>query len=139
MSRPDAATADPFERVRAAKYVLLTTFKRDGTPVPTPVWAVPVETPEGRAIRIWTSRRTGKVKRVRNSGRVEVAPCTVRGKPLGATVAGTARLLDADGSRETVKALRKKYGVLARLLTVRVERRLPDFIGIEVVERADQR
>ena len=43
------------------KYLLLTTFKRDGTPVATPVWAAPLDSGE---IGFWTSSGTGKAKRI---------------------------------------------------------------------------
>jgi PPOX class probable F420-dependent enzyme len=59
------------------KYVLLTTFKRDGTPVATPVWWVPME---GERFGFYTSSTSGKIKRLDHTERVTVQPCNARGK-----------------------------------------------------------
>lgn len=95
------------------RFLLLTTFRRDGTPVRTPVWCAP--TADGR-IGVWTATDTGKVKRVRRSGAVEVAECDRRGTPLGPAVAGTAEILDAEGTRAVRAAVMRKYGLLGRIL-----------------------
>jgi PPOX class probable F420-dependent enzyme len=101
---------DPIAAVSRAKYVLLTTFKRDGSAVATPVWAVA----EDGGLLVWTPRGSGKVKRIRNSGRVTVAPCTMRGRPTGVTVDATAMLLDAGGTLRAQDAIGRKYGWLGR-------------------------
>ena len=99
------------ERLGAEKYVLLTTFRKDGRAVPTPLWVVP----DGAGIALWTPTDTGKVKRIRNSGRVTVAPCDMRGKPLGEAIEAQARIGDAADADRVRAALNKKYGVLGRL------------------------
>jgi PPOX class probable F420-dependent enzyme len=111
--------ADPFDAVSRAKYVLLTTFKRDGSAVATPVWAAA----EDGGLLVWTPRNTGKVKRIRNSGRVTVAPCTMRGRPTGAAVDATATLLDAAGTARVQEAIGSKYGWIGRTLVNRSARR----------------
>jgi PPOX class probable F420-dependent enzyme len=58
------------------QYISLATFKKDGTPVPTPVWCAPLD---GNIV-VFTLRETYKVKRLRNDPRVRVARCDVRGK-----------------------------------------------------------
>lgn len=103
-------TADPLAAITHAKYVLLTTFKRDGSAVPTPVWAVA----EDGGLLVWTPRNSGKVKRIRNSGRVTVAPCTMRGRPTGVTVDATATLLDTGDTLRAQDAIGRKYGWLGR-------------------------
>ena len=66
---------------------LLTTFKRDGTPIPTPVnLAV-----EGDRAYFRTYRKAGKTKRLRNNPAIEIAPCSPRGRPEGPSVRGEAR------------------------------------------------
>jgi uncharacterized protein len=92
-------------------YLLLTTHRKDGTPVPTPVWAVR----DGVDILVWTVQDSGKVKRLRARSKVTIADCDVRGKVKGETVAGRGRLLDADGTEHTRDLLRKKYGIMGRL------------------------
>jgi uncharacterized protein len=64
-----------------------------------------------------------KVKRIRRSGQVTVAPCTMRGKPTGAAIAATATLLDSDGTREVREAIGRKYGWIGRTLVNRSARR----------------
>jgi PPOX class probable F420-dependent enzyme len=95
------------EQLSSEKYVLLTTFRKDGRAVPTPIWAVP--DPGGLAV--WTPRDSGKVKRIRNSGRVTVAPCDVRGNPSGEAVEGRARIGDEADRLRIGKALTRKYGL----------------------------
>lgn len=94
-----------------SRYVLLTTFRRDGTAVPTPVWVVPLD----GLLWVWTAPDAGKVKRVRRSGRVELAPCTLRGRPLGAAVPGMATVVADDQAGRVIPALVAKYGWQARL------------------------
>ena len=95
----------------AEKYVLLTTFRRDGRAVPTPLWVVP----DGAGLAFWTPDGTGKVKRIRNSGRVTVAACDVRGNVHGETIEATARLGDTADRHRIGEAIERKYGVLGRL------------------------
>jgi len=103
-----------------ARFVQLTTFRRDGTGVPTPVWVVPLE---GGELGVWTMAGTGKVKRARRSGEVTLAVCDRRGTVDGPTVPGTARLLDDAGLRAVRDAVRRKYGLLGRILTTVTRRR----------------
>jgi uncharacterized protein len=99
-------------RLAAGKYLLVTTFRKDGTPVPTPVWVVG----DGDDLLVWTARDTGKVKRIRRDGAVEVAPCTGRGKPTGPAARGQATLLDATRSEQVRKQVIRKYGAVGRLV-----------------------
>lgn len=97
------------DQIAGSRYVSLVTFRRDGTAVPTPVWAVE---DEGELL-VWTRADSGKVKRVRNGARVTVTPCDVRGRTAeGAPpVEGTARLMTEPGGLERVRrAMTRKYG-----------------------------
>ena len=94
-------------------YVLLTTFRANGTPVGTPVWAAPL--PDGR-LGVWTRTDSGQVARIRRSPAVEIAECDARGTPLGPAVPGTAEILDAAGTRTVRKAVARKYGLLGRVV-----------------------
>jgi uncharacterized protein len=89
----------------ASQYVLVTTFRRDGTAVPTPVWAAR----DGDSLVVWTDTRSGKVKRIRRDGQVTVAPCSARGKPFGDPVPARAELLDADDTARVRRLIKKKY------------------------------
>ena len=102
------------EQLGAEKYVLLTTFRKDGRAVGTPIWAVP----HGSGLMVWTPTDTGKVKRIRNSGRVTVQACDLRGNPTSdEVVEGHARIGDESERAAVVSAINKKYGVLGWLTT----------------------
>lgn len=99
------------------EYVSLTTHRRSGAAVPTPVWAAY----DGGELLVWTRSDSGKVKRLRNDPHVTVVPCDVRGRVSEAdrAVPGTARLLeDAAGLRRVRRALAGKYGWKFRLVDV---------------------
>ncbi|MFE7386202.1 PPOX class F420-dependent oxidoreductase [Streptomyces sp. NPDC057582] len=97
-------TLQDFDR---SEYVSLTTYRKDGTPVATPVWAAA----DGEELFIWTRSDSWKVKRIRNNSRVTVAVCDVRGRIAdGAPSAeGAARLLDEAGTRVVRGVLARKY------------------------------
>lgn len=100
------------ERLAEERFLLLTTFRRTGAPVATPVWACR----EGNEITVWTERNAGKVKRIRNNPRVELAACDLRGRNThGDTVSGTARVLDEQASERVRRSLADKYGLIGRL------------------------
>lgn len=128
MTSPKAAEPD---RLAAGKYILLTTFKRDGRAVGTPVWVVR----DGDALGVWTVTDSGKVKRVRNSGRVTVTACDVRGKASGETVSGHAELLDAAGTERYRTLIRRRFGIVGRLTVwgSRLRRGRDGTVGIRVV------
>ncbi|MEU4803244.1 PPOX class F420-dependent oxidoreductase [Actinosynnema sp. NPDC023587] len=113
------------------KYLLLTTFRRNGTPVPTPVWAVR----KGEVVHVWSAADAGKVKRIRNNGDVTIAPCDFRGNRTGDTTNAKAVLLDQRASDETRTLIARKYGLLGRLtlLGSRLRRGRTGSVGIEIV------
>lgn len=118
------------DRLAAEKYVLLTTFRRDGRAVPTPVWAVR----DGDGLAIWTAASSGKVKRIRRDGTVTVAPCDVRGRPHGPAVPGHAILCGPDDTRRIRGLLTQKYRLLGRLtlLGSRLRRGAQGTVGLRV-------
>ena len=87
---------------------LLTTFKRDGSPVATPVH---IAANGDRAVfRTWD--KTWKWKRLRRNPRVTLAPCTIGGRPTGPAVPALARLLSGEEARQAARLLGKKYPIL---------------------------
>ena len=76
------------DEIVRSRYVSLTTYRKDGTPVATPVWHVP----HNAELWIVTEAGSGKVKRIRNNPQVRVAPCSIRG-----TVAPDAPRRDRNG------------------------------------------
>jgi uncharacterized protein len=97
------------------KYISLTTFKRDGTAVPTPVWVV---SDDGRRLLVWTGPDTWKVKRLRRDPRVVVAASDYRGRTRGESVEGVGRLLDIPQGSLVEPLLDRKYGLMRRVLGV---------------------
>ena len=97
-----------FKRVSEAKYVLLTTFRKDGTPVATPLWAAP----DGDKLLMWTVTDSYKVKRIRRNPSVTVAACDARGNPKGEPVAAVAEILDGPGTDHARDAIARRYGIL---------------------------
>lgn len=91
-----------------AKYVLLTTFKKDGSGVPTPLWAAM----DGDRMLMWTVTDSWKVKRIRRTDRVTVAACDVRGHPKGPQIDATAAVLDDAGTDRAREVIARKYGIL---------------------------
>ena len=96
------------------KYINVTTFRKNGEEMPTPVWFVAME----EKLYTFTGATSGKVKRIRANGRVKVAPSDVRGKPLADFVPVHARIIADDALQTRVTALYlKKYGLAYRLMT----------------------
>ncbi|CAJ1503963.1 PPOX class F420-dependent oxidoreductase [[Mycobacterium] burgundiense] len=98
-------TAPGFAEVARSKYLLLTTFTRDGRPKPTAVWGVPV----GDKLVIITDKGSWKTKRITNTPRVTIACSTALGKPKGEPVEGVARMLPESETRRVYDAVVKRY------------------------------
>ena len=113
------------------QYLLLTTFRKDGTPVPTPVWVAPGS---GDVIYAWSAKDTGKVKRIRRSGDVEIGACDFKGNPKGVSVKARARLLDDDESDDVRARIVKTYGFMGWLTMTgsKLRRGRTGTIGIEI-------
>ncbi|MBK1786112.1 PPOX class F420-dependent oxidoreductase [Prauserella cavernicola] len=95
-------------RLADEKYVQLTTFRKSGDAVPTPVWAAE---DDGELV-LFSGRTAGKVKRIRREPHVEVVACDLRGRAThGATVTGVARILDDDASERVRRVIARKYGL----------------------------
>jgi len=104
-------TASAFDILGQSRYIRLTTFRRDGTPVPTPVWQVR----DGDRLLVITDGTTGKVKRLRHTPRVLIAVSDQRGrvKPGVQDVEGTAEMITDVPELERLAALLKnKYGFM---------------------------
>jgi len=102
------AIAGSFEALRGHKYAVVVTFRRNGEPVPSPVWFGLDD--DGHAY-LRTLHDAGKVKRLRNDPRVLIAPSTVRGKPKGPVLLGTGRVLPKEEWPHAEAALAAAYGL----------------------------
>jgi PPOX class probable F420-dependent enzyme len=100
-----------FADLAKAQYILLTTFTKDGRPKPTPVWAAAA----GDRLLVIAEEMSWKVKRIRNTPRVTLATCTMRGRPTSGAVEGTAAILDKSQTGTVYDAIGKRYGIVGKV------------------------
>jgi PPOX class probable F420-dependent enzyme len=91
--------------IQGQKYISLTSFRKIGAGVATPVWFGE----EDGKLYVMTRSDMGKTKRIRNNPQVRIAPCTIRGKVTGAEFAATARILPAEEQERARRTIRHKY------------------------------
>jgi PPOX class probable F420-dependent enzyme len=123
------------DRLGAGKYLLITSYRKNGTPVATPVWVVR----DGDALGVWTAADSWKVKRIRARGDVLVGPCDLRGRPTGDQIPATAEICDAATSARYRGLIARKYGITGRLslLGSRLRRGVNGTLGIRVTLTPD--
>ncbi|MEI6042906.1 MAG: PPOX class F420-dependent oxidoreductase [Chloroflexota bacterium] len=118
MERTTWETTEPFKALKGAKYLSLTTFRKTGKPVPTPVWFAQ----RNYTLYISTAKPSGKVKRLRNNPKVTIAPCTGRGQVTGSVEEANARFVtDPQELKVANQVLAKKYGLARRTLYLMVK------------------
>ena len=102
-------TLEQFEK---QKYMNLETFRKSGESMETPVWFTQL----GQTIYVLTMANSGKVKRIRNNGRFNIAPCKMDGKLTGTWVLAQARqVTDPEISTTVDRLLDRKYGLLKKI------------------------
>jgi uncharacterized protein len=106
------------ERFVRSRTILLTSYRRNGAPVGTPV-NIAVDG-ERAFVRTWDT--TGKFKRIRNNPVVEIAPSTSRGQPTGPVIRARARILSGDEAIHAAHTISRKYPVLQGVLVPLVHR-----------------
>ncbi len=96
------------------KYILVTTFHRDGSPVSTPTWVVPLDNGE---VGFWTSSGSGKAKRLAHTPRVTVQPSDARGRVKKGTepLEGMARLVTGAEFTAIHDKIVGKYGFMTKI------------------------
>jgi len=120
-----------FDEVSNAKYLLLTTFTKDGRPKSTPIWAAP----DGDRLLVITEEGSWKIKRIRNTPRVTLAVCDVRGNPKSEAIDATATILDKSQTGLVYDAIGKRYGLLGRvfnLFSKYVRNGMQNNVGLEL-------
>lgn len=122
--------------VGRANYVSFTSYRKDGSPVATPVWIAP---DQGK-LYFFSEVDAYKVKRIRRNPAVTLQPCSVRGAvtPDSPIVEGTARILGFEDNPRVRKIVNRKYWLLGPLseFGVWITRRQQASFGIEVSPRA---
>ena len=104
--------AEKLEERFPGKYLSLTSYKRDGTGVATPVWFV---IDDGRLL-VMTDPESFKAKRIGRNPDVTIAPCTATGRLRGDPVPGRAELLPDSERARLDQLMARKYSWLARVL-----------------------
>lgn len=108
-------SSTPLTSLENQKYISLTTFRRTGAAVATPVWFVQLQ----NTLYIYTDATAGKVKRIRNNPQVQLASCTMLGKVKGPLIPGVARIVtDPQEQVRAEAALNAKYWIARRLLSL---------------------
>jgi len=96
------------------KYMSLTTYRRDGSPVATPVWFVL----DGDRVLVQTDAKAGKVKRIRRNPAVTMTTCTATGRLRGSPVPGRAEILPPAGRNRAEELMAAKYRADIRIVKV---------------------
>ena len=96
------------------QYINLETFKKDGTKVTTPVWVAQ----QNNSLVVTTGKNAGKVKRIRNNGKAIIYTTNQSGsKKLSEELEVKGSILsDEDLKTEAVTILKKKYGMMAKMM-----------------------
>ncbi|MEW6181383.1 MAG: PPOX class F420-dependent oxidoreductase [Chloroflexota bacterium] len=122
------------------QFINLTTFRKNGQAIATPVWFVWCD----KKLYVYTRQQSGKVKRIRANGRALIAPCDVRGNPVGEFVPARGKILyDEIKMREIDRLFDKKYGIQRKLIGLisRLHRNrqveIPCFLVFELVEEQE--
>ena len=115
MTEPAQPADQAWAQVGRASYVSFTSYRKNGSPVSTPVWIAP----DGDDLYFFSDTDAFKVKRIRNNPAVTLQPCDVRGrvKDGAPLVTGVAEVLDHADSPRVRRIVNRKYRVLGTLGT----------------------
>ena len=103
-----------FADIAKSEYILLTTFTKDGRPKPTAIWAAP----DGDRLVVITQEKSWKVKRIRNTSRVTLAVCDIRGRAKSEAIEATAAILDKSQTGAVYDAIGREYGLIGRVFNL---------------------
>ena len=112
-----------WEPVRRARCVALTTYKKDGVPVTTPMWVAV----DGNRILTTSDFDAWKLTRIARDPRVRLAPCTIRGRVTGEFVDGRARVLSDSETEAAIAGKKRRYAMFRVMVRIRKPQ-----VGIEI-------
>jgi uncharacterized protein len=118
----EGASRGDLAALEGHKYVLVTTFKRSGEAVPTPLWFGI----DGGRLYFRTYAHAMKLKRIRNDSRVVIGPCGLRGEPKGEMVEAEARILPPQENERADRVIQSNYGLFRRLYKAGFSGRVDD-------------
>ncbi|MFM7797146.1 MAG: PPOX class F420-dependent oxidoreductase [Candidatus Nitrosotenuis sp.] len=102
------------DRFPNQKYIVVETIRKSGVGVKTPVWFVE----DDGLVWVVTREKTGKVKRIRNNSKVNLAVSNFSGDPKSDWSAGVAEIVQGDTAKKIIQKRNKKYGIMARLIGI---------------------
>jgi PPOX class probable F420-dependent enzyme len=119
-------------KLKGYRFLNLTTFRKSGIPVVTTVLFALAND----KIYVWTTKDSGKVKRIRNDASVQIAPSTRLGRPLGPIAAATARILSSAEQTVAQTVTDRQFGLLKKFfgLIWRVQGREQVYLEITPAE-----
>jgi PPOX class probable F420-dependent enzyme len=91
--------------IHGQKYICLTTFRKSGAGISTPVWFGE----DNGKLYVMTRSDSGKYKRLRNNPQAQVSPCTMRGKIKGPQFPATVRILTAQEWPHAKQTIHRKH------------------------------
>ena len=116
MNETSASTSTPFETLDRETFMLLTTFRKDGTPMPTTVCFAR----DGHRLFVLTAPTTGKLKRIRATPNATMAPSDWQGNVHGPTIEGKARVLEIEDEQTAAsRVLDNKYGSSPQFMQIK--------------------
>ena len=119
----------PFEALANERFISLTTFRKNGTPVATPVTKLALN--EGK-LYVVTGSTTGKMKRLRHTKRAQVAACTANGQLTGAAMDAEVRILSAGEAQSLFDARILRLNLIMRVFNFLRERRAGGNVYLEI-------
>ncbi len=120
---------DKLEQFKHQQYINLETFRRNGEGMKTPVWFVQ----DGKTLFVRTVDESGKVKRIRNNGHVNVALCKMDGGLLSEWIPAQARrVADPTVEKEVAHLIYKKYSLMGILLSINSRLRHTHYAILEI-------
>lgn len=107
---------NPFSMLDGHQFISLTTYRKNGEAVATPVWFVDV----GNKLYVMTMRASGKAKRITHTPRVTIAACDRAGVLLGDRREAVARIVDEDERAAADAMVTQKYGEQKKMFDARL-------------------
>ena len=121
-------TDDKLAQFSVQHYVNLETYRKGGQGVRTPLWFIE----QGGVLYMRTPAQSAKVKRIRNNPRVRIVPPDMRGNPKGIWIDGKATLIEAAEAEWVNQLVKRKYGLLKRLIDLRSRFKGTEYVVIAV-------
>lgn len=117
------------DKISNNKYINIETFKKNGSYVRTPVLFVNKDD----KIYFRTSKKSGKIKRIKNNSFIKFTPCNINGKVKNISWnKGYAKILNTNETDDIDRLFDHKYGIINKLLKLLYKIRKLDLVSVEI-------